>query len=156
MPSPENFPGPDRQEQRIELLDLPIDLTEIKEADYDPETFKQTLIAKRQEIIDRIERQYEKSLEQFPGYDDIRLPGATVAVLTHSAGKKWSKVIEPEAYWNKPGTGIFLEKEDIKPKYHSFWVAVVESGFVPEVRMEAVWGGHGQANLNAKLPEHSV
>ncbi len=158
MPSPENrLPKPAEDDFRrgdgiyetvTELYDLPIDLTD---AELDPETFKQTLVSKHDRLIEDMHRQHEENMEALPGYDDSVLPGSLVAVLSRHAGKKWKNVIERDAYWSNSTGGTFFEMRELLPKYHPYWLAVAESGFIPEVRMVGVWGGHGTAELYARL-----
>lgn len=139
---------PSAPERSEELINLPIDLTDIE---VDPEDFKRTLIARRREIIEEIERIYDKSVASVPGYNDTVMPGLGVAVLTRSAGKKWEKVIERPAYWSNKTGGIFREMNDLLPKYHPYWIAVQESGFVPEARFLAGSHSYDSAHLFAKI-----
>jgi len=155
MKSPGNSAGEQTPDQKspeaIEesLLDLPVNL---EHADIDPEAFKRTLIARRTEIIESIHRTYDKTMENFPGYSDSRLPGELVAVLASNVGERYHKVIEDDAYWSNSTGGIFTEMRDIKPKYHPFWIAVAEAGFIPEVRiMGSFTNRYGEAELNARV-----
>jgi len=131
-----------------EVVELPIDLSG---EEVDPEVFKRTLLASQQEIIESIHRTYEEALERFPGYDDSRLPGELVAVLAQSVGKEFHKVIEPGAYWSNNTGWIFTQMRDIKPRFHPYWIAVSEAGFIPEVRIVGSWSSYGTAHLNARI-----
>jgi hypothetical protein len=151
MSTPENPPlePPENHESQEELLRLPIDLTD---TDVDPEAFKRTLIARQAEIIESINRAYEKALEDFPGYDDSVMPAAVVAVISRRVGFRYKNVIEPQAYWANKTGGIFYEMGDLKPKFHPYWIAVAESGFVPELRMKGSFQDYSTAELGARIP----
>jgi len=81
----------------------------------------------------------------------LQLP-LPVAVLSNKPGKKGWNVIKEEAYWANTTGGIYTAMEDLQEKYQPFWLAVSESGFLPEVRIMGNRSG-SRAYLYARLPE---
>jgi predicted acetyltransferase len=82
----------------------------------------------------------------------ISTPPLFAVKLASAAGRRPFKVVEEEAYWSNDTGGSYRHISDIKPKYHAFWIAVEQSGLVPEVR-HLTTRGSSDVWLYARLPE---
>jgi|GEM_PF-2829626 len=119
----------------------------------DPELLKQALMSDRNYIRTAIESAFEKYRHQYHHRDaEISRPPLPVAVLSDRPGKKGWNVIKEEAYWANTTGGVYTKLDELQEKYQPFWLAVAESGFLPEVRIMGNRSG-SRAYLYARLPE---
>jgi hypothetical protein len=125
-------------------LELPVDFME---SPCDPDLLRQALITQREHILGTIEEQYQEALRNFPGHKDIFRPPFEVARL-HSKRKG---ALTPEGLDN--GTAIHKDITEIKERYHPYWRAVEESGFVPEVQSTTEGFMYGGVILMLREPE---
>jgi predicted acetyltransferase len=82
----------------------------------------------------------------------ISLPALQVALLASGAGPGGFKVLDKDRYRVSTSGGVFRDIEDIKPKYHPFWLAVQQSGMLPEVR-HLTMQNSSDVWLYAQLPD---
>lgn len=149
--------GAEAQDESIELGGITTLLVNgrVLTGEDDPELLKRALLSDRNYIRTAIESAYEKYKNQ-PHHKDAQVerPPLPVTVLSDKPGKKGWNVIKEEAYWANTTGGIYTAMEDLQEKYQPFWLAVSESGFLPEVRIMGNRSG-SRAYLYARLPEES-
>jgi hypothetical protein len=120
----------------------------------DPEALKEALIANRDQIalfFDEALRHFQNILHHQDA--TISYPPLGVMTLMHKLGFKDGGVILPEAYDANMTGGIYYDKGAIKPIFHAFWDALVESGFSPEVRVVASTSSRSEAWLMISPPK---
>ena len=97
-----------------------------------PEALEKVLLMGRRAIVTGIENFYEQQVARHPDLT-VQRPSIWTAKLgtTAQTDGSNSKVFTDKGYANG---GINTSIDEVKPQFHAHWNAVVEAGFLPEVR----------------------
>jgi hypothetical protein len=121
----------------------------------DPEILHNALIHNQERVVAFFDDAYNhfRSMQHHQN-TTISYPPILAAEFG-TAGKKYGKVVTPEAYDANTTGGIFYSKADLLPKFHPMWEAVANSGFAPEVIVVGAWSksGGAQALLMIQPPK---